>query len=689
MESPAVLRASVPDREPDLRALAAAAQHVAVDEDRGRPAEVGREDVLDLRLDVVPEPRQLAADRDRDAGVDLEALALVVDARPARRLLGAVTVVDDVDEGLHDRAHDPAPARRAEREEGMAAAQDHRGRARPQHALAGRDRVRPSRPRVEPVEAVRQQQARPLRHEARAEPPAERRRERHEHPVAVDGAYLRRVRRIGERAEPLGERGAEGERDLVQAPRRELRAAAEVDAREQLERARDGRPAREAGQGEDAVSAVVHDDRRELAGAVCREIVAREDPARVPNVVDDRGRELAAIQDLRAALGHELEGARELGLANELRGLESGLRPVRGAAGPVIHVLRLGVAMEARRVRPEKERAVPVADETVGGEADRRLEEAAPRQLAEAAMRQLVRGHRTGDRDGERSLDVHVALHAGPAERAVAGVACGEFEQVRPRRDRINRLSVERARVAVARDDKPGDPAEAASDRRGHAEGERGRECRVQRVPAFAQELDAGLGRARIRGDHAFGRDRLGPREDPLAPLCHDQPGTGAPTKISWGPGGVAPDDGGRSPDFCTLRCLPMDVADLLAFKTVPDVQLSPDGHRVAFVVSEIDVERDEYRSAIWVLAADGGRPLRFTRGPKRDSAPRWSPDGEHLAFLSDREDEKPQLYVMPAAGGEPRKLTSLDAGASAATWSPDSRRIAFSARVWLEPPPA
>src|SRR2546425_4368847 len=57
----------VPDREPDLRALRAAAKHLAVDEDRGWPAEVGREDVLDLRLDVVPEPRQLAADGDRNA----------------------------------------------------------------------------------------------------------------------------------------------------------------------------------------------------------------------------------------------------------------------------------------------------------------------------------------------------------------------------------------------------------------------------------------------------------------------------------------------------------------------------------------------------------------------------------------------------------------------------------------------
>ena len=132
-----------------------------------------------------------------------------------------------------------------------------------------------------------------------------------------------------------------------------------------------------------------------------------------------------------------------------------------------------------------------------------------------------------------------------------------------------------------------------------------------------------------------------------------------------------------------------MDVTDLLAFKTIPAAQLSPDGRRVAFVVSEIDAERDEYRSAIWVVDAAGGAAARFTRGAKRDSAPRWSPDGAQLAFLSDRADDEPQLYVMPATGGEPRKLTSLDAGAGPATWSPDSREIAFSARVWLEPPPA
>lgn len=131
-----------------------------------------------------------------------------------------------------------------------------------------------------------------------------------------------------------------------------------------------------------------------------------------------------------------------------------------------------------------------------------------------------------------------------------------------------------------------------------------------------------------------------------------------------------------------------MDASDILAFKTVPEAHLSPDGKRVAYVLSEIDVDRDEHRSTIWVVPADRGEAVQLTRGPKRDTSPRWSPDGRWLAFLSDRADERPQLYVLPTAGGEPTKLTALDAGAGPATWSADSRRIAFSARVWLDPPP-
>jgi dipeptidyl aminopeptidase/acylaminoacyl peptidase len=132
-----------------------------------------------------------------------------------------------------------------------------------------------------------------------------------------------------------------------------------------------------------------------------------------------------------------------------------------------------------------------------------------------------------------------------------------------------------------------------------------------------------------------------------------------------------------------------MDAADLLAFKTIPELDISPDGTRVAYVVKSIDMERDEYRSTIHVAPIEGAASIEFTRGPARDSAPRWSPDGTQLAFLSDRGGGEPQLYVMPARGGEPRQLTTISGHPGTASWSPDGKKIAFSARVWIEPRPS
>ncbi len=131
-----------------------------------------------------------------------------------------------------------------------------------------------------------------------------------------------------------------------------------------------------------------------------------------------------------------------------------------------------------------------------------------------------------------------------------------------------------------------------------------------------------------------------------------------------------------------------MDATDLLAFKTIPDLDLSPDGARVAYTVSWIDTKKDEYRSTIHVAPTEGGNAVEFTRGPTRDSAPRWSPDGTQLAFLSDRAGDERQLYVMSVRGGEPRQLTRVSGHAGPASWSPDGTKIAFSARVWTEPRP-
>ncbi|HEV3311368.1 MAG TPA: S9 family peptidase [Chloroflexota bacterium] len=120
----------------------------------------------------------------------------------------------------------------------------------------------------------------------------------------------------------------------------------------------------------------------------------------------------------------------------------------------------------------------------------------------------------------------------------------------------------------------------------------------------------------------------------------------------------------------------PLEREDLFRLKLVGDVNISPDGTHVAFVVKSLDQEKDEYVANIHVWA--DGESKQYTSGGK-DSSPRWSPDGSKLAFLSGR-DEKNQLFVISASGGEAVQKTKLELGAGEPVWSPDSKRIAFSA---------
>ncbi len=125
---------------------------------------------------------------------------------------------------------------------------------------------------------------------------------------------------------------------------------------------------------------------------------------------------------------------------------------------------------------------------------------------------------------------------------------------------------------------------------------------------------------------------------------------------------------------------------DLFALTWVGNCDVSADGRRVAVVITRLNREDDCYRSVIWHVDVESGNCRQFTTGEGRDTSPRWSPDGQWLAFLREQPDDKPQLAVMPASGGEARLLTSLPLGAGQPVWSPDSSRIAFSARTGTPP---
>src|SRR5687768_1359137 len=84
------------------------------------------------------------------------------------------------------------------------------------------------------------------------------------------------------------------------------------------------------------------------------------------------------------------------------------------------------------------------------------------------------------------------------------------------------------------------------------------------------------------------------------------------------------------------------------------------------------------FRGNIWQVNEDGSNPRQLTHLDARDVKPRFSPDGQWIAFTSSRAGN-PDVYIMPAAGGEPRRLTWHSGNDEVLYWMPDGKRILFS----------
>jgi dipeptidyl aminopeptidase/acylaminoacyl peptidase len=133
------------------------------------------------------------------------------------------------------------------------------------------------------------------------------------------------------------------------------------------------------------------------------------------------------------------------------------------------------------------------------------------------------------------------------------------------------------------------------------------------------------------------------------------------------------------------------DSESLVVVSDVDPDQLPPDhdskkdprvrvARRLRYRDDAVGWRGDAFRH-LFVVSKKTGQVRQLTDGEGEDTAPAWSPDGSHVAFISDRAEDRDVssgsgLFVLPATGGDPGLLSSGLFAVSAFCWSPDGLSI-------------
>ena len=118
---------------------------------------------------------------------------------------------------------------------------------------------------------------------------------------------------------------------------------------------------------------------------------------------------------------------------------------------------------------------------------------------------------------------------------------------------------------------------------------------------------------------------------------------------------------------------------DVFALEWADDPQISPDGKKVVYKRSGMDIMKDQRMARLWLVDTDGSNHQKLTGFDKSESSPRWSSDGKRIAFSAKSENDGSEIFVYSLKTGKSTRISQLVGSPSGLSWSPDGNQIAFS----------
>lgn len=134
-------------------------------------------------------------------------------------------------------------------------------------------------------------------------------------------------------------------------------------------------------------------------------------------------------------------------------------------------------------------------------------------------------------------------------------------------------------------------------------------------------------------------------------------------------------------------------IKDMLSIKVVSQMDVSPDGKSIVFVLSKADFEESKYKTDLYLVSTESGEVRQLTFSNEDERNPKFSPDGRFIAFISNRKSDpqeketKNQIWLLPVDGGEAFKLTNAPEGVISFQWMPDGKNILYLTQETLPKP--